>query len=499
MNHQDDWQKISAIAIVHFFFSRGLKLFKELFVNASPALVGILVAFDDKVFWVTASIIAVTVLIIADVVILYLTYRYRVESEQIVIKHGLFTKEVLNLKYPRIQNINISVPWYFKPFKLVRSTLDSAGSTAKEAEIPGITASRADEISAVVNAYQKQHGIEVEEEADVENTTAEHRLLKLSNWEVTKFGFTNSMIFVFAGALFPVIEKLTETTGIDFTEELSNLASMLPFNDLAAKIILVLLSIVLFAFSLLCITALGAFFRFYNYELHDEGKKLKRIAGLLERQTISVNKSKVQGVSVKQNVFAKLLGRVTVYFQQVHVDAGGIAKKQSFLIPMLKPDQWQQQLRLIYPELSDVTLSFCGIHPQYLIKHIVYLSLLPVALFALPMAVLLDWKFIFLMSLSAPLILASYLRYKRYGYMVSDDYFLLREGLIGTNIHIIHRYKAQHLSETSSPAQRRAGLASMRIQMAYKVFNLPYVDRDVITGLINEGIYLTESTEKNWM
>lgn len=499
MDYHNQWQKVSILAILHFFFSRGLKLFRELFVNASPAMVGILVAFDDKVFWITSAVSAVVVLIITDVVVLYLTYRYRVESEQIIIKHGLFTKEVLNLKYPRIQNINVSVPWYFKPFNLVRSTLDSAGSTAKEAEIPGITIERAEQISTIINEYQKLHGFQGESKSEHDEPTRTTNVLKLSNWEVTKFGFTNSMIFVFAGALFPVVEKISESTGIDFTEQLSNLAAMLPMNDVAAKIILVILSMLLFAFSLLCITALGAFVRFYNYELHDEGKKLKRIAGLLERQTISLNKTKVQGVSVKQNVFARILGRVSVYFQQVHVDAGGIGKRQSFIIPMLKPDQWQEQLHFIYPDLSDVELSFNRIDKQYLIKHIIYLSILPVSVLAIPLSILVTWQLIFLMALALPLISISYLRYKKYGYMVLDNYLIIREGLIGTNFHIIHRFKAQHLSELTSPAQRRAGLATIRVQMAYKVFNVPYVPSENIRRIINEGIYLTETTEKHWM
>ena len=391
------------------------------------------------------------------------------------------------------------MPWYFKPFNLVRTTLDSAGSTAKEAEIPGITVERAEEISQIINTYQKQHGIQTEFEAEHDERTEPGDVLTLSNWEVTKFGFTNSMIFVFAGALFPVIEKITETTGIDFTEELSNLAAMLPINDVAAKIILVLLSMILFAFLLLCITALGAFVRFYNYELHDEGKKLKRVAGLLERQTISLNKTKVQGVSIKQNVFARMLGRVSVYFQQVHVDAGGVGKRQSFIIPMLRPDEWQKQLHFIYPNLTDVTLSFEKVHRQYLVKRIVYLSILPVAVVAIPLSLFVLWQLIFLMALALPLILISYLRYKKYGYMVLDDFLIIREGLIGTNYHIIRRFKAQHLSEFSSPAQRRLGLATIRIQMAYKVFNIPYVGLDAIRKIINDGIYLTETTQKHWM
>ena len=262
---------------------------------------------------------------------------------------------------------------------------------------------------------------------------------------------------------------------------------------------LLILSIIVFAFLLLCITAIGAFVRFYNYELHDEGIKLKRIAGLLERQTISLNKSKVQGISIKQNVFAKLLNRVSFYFQQVHLDAGGIGKKQSFIIPMLKPDEWQQQLSLIYPDLVDKPLVFERVHYQYLIKRILYIALLPISLVALPLAILVNVKLLSLMAISIPLILIISLRYRKYGLMVLDDYLIIREGLIGTSYHILRRYKAQHLSEFTSPSQRRLGLATLKVQMAFKLITIPYVPIEKVNEIINDSIFLSETTNKNWM
>ena len=499
----NQWHRVSWVAFIHFFISRGVKLFRELFVNASPALVGILVAVDDRSFWFGSAVGAIALLILTDVLIMYFTYRYRIENEQIIIKHGLFTVEVLNLKYVRIQNINNSLPWYFKPFNLLNCTFDSAGSSDKEAEIPGVTSERAELISSVINAYQAKHGVNAEDDlqtsADSELESNESNCLKLSNWEVTKFGFTNSMIFLFAGAFFPVAEKLIETTGINVTQKLSELANVLPFNQTIAMILLIILAAILFATLLLSVTAIGALITFYNFELYDEQGKLKRVSGMLERETIYLNKSKVQGVSIKQNIFARLLRRVTVVFQQVHMDVSGNAKRAAFIIPMLQPSQWQSQLKLIYPELTEIDFKFTPIARQYLYKRIVYGVLLPVSIVVGLFMLLIDWRLVILGLVSLPMIFVAYLRYKKYGYMELDDYLIIREGLIGTNIHILHRFKTQHMVEVSSPSQRQLGLASMKVQMAFSKLTLPYISLDKVKQNINRNLYLAETSSKHWM
>jgi putative membrane protein len=496
LTHQ--WHRVSLLAIVYFLLSRGLRIIKELATNAAPAFAAILLAVDNKSFWFAMAGIGFIVLIILDVVILYATYRYRIEDDQIQVRQGFFTKELLNLKFARVQNINNAVPWYFKPFNLVRCTLDSAGSSSKEIDIPGITVQRSAEIANIINRYQKSHDLEIEQE-QVSEEVEDDKTLFLSNWEVTKFGFTNSMIFVFAGALFPVIEKLTETTGIDFSDYLKQLAVMLPLPDMLAKIVLVFISMLLFGFLLLCVTAAGSFVRYHNYELYDEGKKLKRIAGLLERQTIYLNKNKVQGISIKQNVFARMLGRVTMYFQQTQADANGMVKKQPFIIPMLKPDEWQEQLKMIYPEVANLTLNFQPIEFRYFTKIVVYGFLLPVSLISLPLSIFVSPFFLLLYLVGIPIVGLAYLRYRRYGYSVHDNFLVIREGMIGTNYHVIERFKAQHLSEVTSPSQRRHRLGSLKIQMAYATIHLPYLKRDELTQIINRSLYLTEATQRSWM
>ena len=507
----NQWQRVSMLAIVYFFMSKGLKTLKELAMNAAPVFVGLLVAVQDKGFWFTMALFGFIVLIILDILVLYFTYRYRVEKDQVIVQQGLFTKEELNLKFERIQNINNSVPWYFKKFDLVRCALDSAGSSDKEVSIPGITRERADSISEVISRYKREHNDETltirEESLDDEAQQSEQsdaveandNSLKLSNWEVTKYGFTNSMIFVFAGALFPVIEKTIEQTGVDISHYVNELAPLLPLPLIPAKILLVLLLMLSTCFLLLGVTAIGAFVRFHNYELYDEGKKLKRIAGLLERETIFLNKTKVQGVAIKQNILARLFGRVSIYFLQTQAETGNASKKAPFIIPMAHPDDWQKYVGFVYPELRDQKIEFKPVERKYLSRSILYLGLLPLSALLLPISFFVSTYFLFGYLLMLPISAIAYKRYKKYGYCVLDDYLVIRKGLIGTYYHVVERYKAQHMCEAISPSQRRHGLGSLYIQMAFGQLMIPYIKQSELRPIINEGIYQVESSDKSWM
>jgi membrane protein YdbS with pleckstrin-like domain len=83
--------------------------------------------------------------------------------------------------------------------------------------------------------------------------------------------------------------------------------------------------------------------------------------------------------------------------------------------------------------------------------------------------------------------------------MILRDFIIIREGLVGTNFHILHRFKTQHMVEITSPTQRRLGLASMKIQMAFNKLKLPYVPLGLAREVINQNLFLAETSHQHWM
>ncbi len=493
------WYRISVVSIIHFFLTRGFRIIKELGFNSGPIIIAAVVALDNASFWLGLFALAFFATLLLNTLIRYWTFRFQISGNQIVVKQGFFTREVLNLKYDRIQNVNISVPWYFKPFKLVNCILDSAGSTGKEASIPGISNSFAQDIYKQIHNYHQEHNINetiIPElgEMPAQTTTS---ILKLTNREVTKYGFTHSMIFVMAAASFPVIEKIIEKAGWDFYSYLKQLAKYLPLPEIAAIIILVLISLIIFALLLMCFTALGSFIRFYNYELHNESSRLIKIAGLHYRQQISVQKQKIQGISIKQNVFARILNRVTVHFHQTQSEQNLFSKKQHLIIPMLKPEQWHQYILWVYNDFKIDKIKFEKISQYYLFRRSLTLLILPLTFVIYFLYISVSVYSLFLLSLIPVGIGMIWMRYRRYGYYMNEHFAIIRSGFIGVEYTLFPLYKLQNIIEKESFNQRKHQLCTTEFQLAFKKLQLPYLPRMVVNEIFNICLYRIESTEKN--
>ena len=270
-------------------------------------------------------------------------------------------------------------------------------------------------------------------------------------------------------------------------------------DEFVAKVILLVSSFIIFGLLLLSLTAIGAFVRFYNYELYNEPKKLKRFSGLFERQQISVRKQKIQGISIKQNIFAKLLNRVTVVFHQTEAESGLQAKKQSFMIPMLKPDAWQQYVPWVYPDINLATLKYNKVHHQYFIRYSFYAVILPISLLAILFATVGPIMNLILLGLIPFGIFIVWLRYRRYGYYYDDQYAIFRSGFIGVRYTVVPLYKVQHSTIIQSTSQRKRALATCQLQLPFMKMRLPFIQLEEASKLINLTLYRIESSKKNWL
>ncbi len=495
------WHRISVLSVVHFFISRGFRLIKEVGINSGPIIIAAAVAINNAGFWFGIFSMVLLCILLTDTLISYWTFRFQISDNQIIVKQGFFTREVLNLKYDRIQNVNISVPWYFKPFKLVNCILDSAGSASKEASIPGINQHFAQTISQQINDYHHEHQINKASSAEAIKSSEQGitSTLKLSNKEVIKYGFTNSMIIVMAAASFPFVEKFIERAGLDLSTYVNDLAGYLPLPEIAAKITIVVSSFILFGLLLLCITALGSFVRFYNYELQNISDKLIRTAGLLDRQEIAVQKHKIQGISIKQNLFAKMLNRITMHFHQAQSEHSPQSKKQHLIIPMLKPDQWQQYIPWVYDDFSVNELKFEKISKYYLLRRSMLLIIIPIVLLVLFISLKMSINGLIFLALIPVGIFFLWLRYRRYGYYVNEHFGIIRSGFIGVKYTIFPLYKLHIINETQSYNQRKRDLCSIEFQLAFGMLILPFLPRDVANKIIKVCLYKVESSDKNWL
>ena len=78
-------------------------------------------------------------------------------------------------------------------------------------------------------------------------------------------------------------------------------------DPIVSGIVIAFTSALLLFFLITSASVVGAFVRYYNFELYNSEDKIVRVAGLLERRSTTLTKIKVQSVLINQNLIARLL------------------------------------------------------------------------------------------------------------------------------------------------------------------------------------------------
>ena len=97
-----------------------------------------------------------------------------------------------------------------------------------------------------------------------------------------------------------------------------------------------------------------------------------------------------------------------------------------------------------------------------------------------------------------PTALVAWQSWRRWGYVVDDDGMACRSGLLGYRVQAFLFRKIQAVAVSRSPMQRRAGLATLRVQLACGPLTLPFIDHATACRLRDTMLYKAESSRLPW-
>ena len=509
MNDQQ-WQRVSPWAILYFVVHFALRFIKDGLLNLLPILVLFVTQVEQKMFWgqVAASVASIFLMLYAFAY--YRNFKYRItDGNEILLNKGVFKKERLTLKFARVQNVNIAEPFYFQPVNLVNCIFDAAGSSAQEAVIPGVKLSYAEHVREQVMAFKAQ--LEQQEQPPIEQSEAvdKSHTLTISNAEIAKFGLMSNMAILALAALAPfmnVILEYLEKNIINRLEAMLNEQAAFVGSAAAIAVLIMVIAIVLFAILLSVVMALV---RFFNFKLYFQDDKFKRVAGLFERQQLSISVLKIQSVQIKQNIIARLLNRFTLICPQV--SSGGIAagvaahkNKQTFVMPVLTKEQVQTVCRWLFPWFVDLTeLHFIKPERALLYKNTLLYVLLPTIVSALIFNALFNATMMLWSILVALLLMIGvFLSYQKTGMAMYEHdgrfFAVFKTGMLGIQYRVFEIYKAQSVTTTSTYLMRRSQLKTLYIQLASGSVSMPYLKAIEADQFIDFVLYEVEGVERSW-
>lgn len=394
----------------------------------------------------------------------YFTYRYRIDSDGVVIRSGLFQRSLRHIPFARIQNVALHQTVLHRLFGVAEVRLESAaGGPTPEGQMRVLRLDAAHRLEQLV----RDHGGTAAAHVEASGEPAAP-LLVLSTAEVIRLGLIDNRGLLVIGGLFAYLAQVGDNligklfNGIG--QWMSGQATALHMSTEAtifagvALLVLALVLVRLFSVTL-------ALLQFSGFTLRDENGRLSVERGLLTRMRGSVPRGRIQAFSLREGVLHRLFGR-----RNLRVDTavlGALNEKAAIrdLAPIATPEVTDGLIDRLLPQAAWPVAEWLPLHPRAWRRKFALPALLTLAATAILMFFRGPWGLLLLLAL--PLLFwRARLWARRSGYSVANGLVAFRGGWLDRHWRFAESRKLQALELLQSPFDRRHGMATLRFDTA---------------------------------
>jgi len=498
------WHRLPKLAVAALYVSGVQKVVREnLFVFFGAGTGAVL---SEGFGLREAALVASGLLLLGFLVALiyHRRFRFQVLDGAIRVRRGLLEHKELKVRFERVQNVAFSQPIYLKPLGLTRLRLETPGAAQTEVELPGIPTADAHALReriagfhARVAATDGTDDADAGEEAPARD--ASPAVFAPGFGDLFRYGMTSNQLWIVLGVVGgPLAERVGDR--VDEAVRWAERAGLVDVDALSGAPLLaaaaVLALVVAFIAFGLAVSGLIAVVRFYRYRLTGDADRLHAVYGLLDRREKTLRRAKLHSLELVQTAFGRMLRRWHAVGHQASLDAmNPMNQDKRFLVPGIEP----ARLGPVVSELVGRDWSmpdFRGVDRRF--RRVYWQRLLPLPmLLALGIHWLTDapgWIALALAASVVPLAVLIDLRWRRWGIHVGADGLQVREGLIGTKIVRFEDARCQQVRVTTSPYQRRHGLASLVVRLPHGERSVPYLPEPLAAELANRLLYRIETS-----
>ncbi len=306
---------------------------------------------EENLFYQWAPLIVVVALV-ATALLQYLTYRYRIDSDRLIIRSGVFERTRREIPFARIHNVVVHQSLLHRLFGVAELRLESAAGDKPEAQMRVLKLTQALELEQLI----RQRGDATATEDG--SVPASDELLALRLPELVRLGLiSNRAMVVVAAAIGALYQMLPRDITENFIEQQGKqavgYASQLHLGTttLVASGVALLVTVLL----LMWLMSIGlAILQYYGFRLSEADQRLTVERGLLTRLRSSVARRRIQAWTLREGALHRLFGR-----RQLRVDiasGGGNEEKQGRalkeLAPLATPASCDGLLQHLLPQLQ---------------------------------------------------------------------------------------------------------------------------------------------------
>ena len=409
----------------------------------------------------TIVLILLGVIVVAALAALWGVLSWRATTYQVTggvfrLRRGVLQKNERTIPLDHVQSVDTVQGIIQRVFDIVEVRIETAGGGASEPDASLSALSRAD-AEALRGEIGRREPVETVEAA---GPTV---LRQLGTRELLLAGATSGQIGV-ALSLVAVASQLFDDLRDFFSEDLARRVFEVAAPNSVVTILLLVLAFGLLAW-LLAIA--GTVLAYAGFTLSREGRFLYIKRGLLERREATIPLARIQAVRIVEGLLRQPFGLASLRVESAGY--GEDAGVSTTLFPLLPRKEAQKLLRDAAPEFAIAPAL--NPLPARALRRYVFRSTAPVLLLAAAVAVV---SFLALDSLGGlpalllvlPAAFYGWLCYRDAGWACLGDRLVVRSRLLARSTAVAPRRRLQSRAVVRNPFQRRAHLATFRVQVA---------------------------------
>ena len=475
---------------------------------ALPALAFFITAGSTGLGWEVWLIIPVAISTLFAVV-KFLTFRYRYESDHIVITDGLLFRNERHIPYARIQNIDAVQTVVHRLVGVAEVRIETGGGQKPEATLDVLP------MEALAEMRERVFGANAASPAEEVAPRLDQRLLALDIKELVIFGLIHNRGMIVVGTIFGVLWELGVMDRVNDAVIGSNVTGRGMMRSLvrgalsAGGIPIEQMALAIMALSgfliLVRIFSIGwALVRLYGFTLIRTGDDLRMSFGLLTQVSATLPLHRIQTVSIRENVLHRWFERVTVRVETAGGHEGGNAPPQrEWLAPVIKRDELPALLRHILPSVDLSQMEWQPPGPRAFRRVMTRWAVIAAMATAVGSRVLGIWSLaLFPLFIAWGIVAArKYVAHLRWA--TGDGVVVLRSGWLSRQTSTARFAKIQAVALHESPFDRRHRHATVHVDTAgatdgsHRV-SIPFMTRDAAAHLRTFLAAEAERTAFEW-
>ncbi len=423
--------------------------------------------------WLTLLVIPYALVAI----IRLLTFRYRFDPGELVITSGLIFRNERHVPYGRIQNIDAVQNVLHRLLRVVEVRVETGGGDELEARMRVLPLAALEEMRERVYAgRQVAAATGVVEETKIQ--PERRALLALGPRELLLAGFIDSKGLIIVGAAFGLLWELglfDPTLAFVFGENATGRGAMrqavraLSGGGVpsAGRLAILALAFAAFVLVIRLLSMCWSVIRLWGFRLDRIGDDLRAEFGLITRVMATIPIRRVQTVTVRESPLHRLFNTASIRVDSAGSDGaeGGAAKRES-VAPIVNRADLAHLLAEVLPDVDVAGVTWSPVDPRG-VRRALKASLVLVVMLTLPFVLMLGWwTFAWLGILMTLARVHARLYVKHLGWAVGDQAVLFRSGYLWRQLTVARFNKIQAVTLSESPFDRRARMASVRVDTA---------------------------------